>query len=789
MHEEYIMDHFKFHSEPLPNDKAIVKGQNYRFTILTSRLIRMEYSEMGKFEDRASQTVWFRKLEVPDFKISQSDKWLIIETEHLILTYKPAQKFRKSSLSIRLKESNSIWKYGMKERKNLKGTYRTLDGTNGWVPLKKGLLSRSGFATLDDSDSLVFNEHCWLIPREESVIDMYFFGYGTKYLECIRDYYKITGKTPLIPRYILGNWWSRYWEYDEQELKDLINNFGKNDIPLSVCIIDMDWHLVKLDPKYGNGWTGYTWNRKLFPDPPAMLQWLHDKNLKVALNLHPALGIRGHEDCYPAMADFMGVNKAAEEPIPFDIADPKFVKGYFELVHHPLEKQGVDFWWIDWQQGTRTKIKNLDPLWMLNHLHFFDLGRDKTHRSFIFSRYAGRGCHRYPIGFSGDTLVTWRSLAYQPYFTTTASNIGFGWWSHDIGGHMFGREQAELYTRWVQFGVFSPIMRLHSSKMPFYKREPWKYDKGTLINAGNWMRFRHQMIPYIYSMAYQNYKNNVPLMRPMYYYAPKDANAYRFKRQYWYGSEFIVSPVVKKANKKTARILHKTYLPIEQAFYFNFFTKEYFEGGKVISLVYELDEVPVFAKAGAIVPLSDDPVTNSTHNPKIMKIEVFPGASNEFYLYEDDGSTENYKQNSYYITKFQLDWNETVKLQVELPDSKLPKPDYIPKNRTFTIYFNAIEQPSEIRIDGISSTETKQEYLDGCLKITILSTEFNKLNISFPRPNIIKKNEIKNRTFKMLMDSNLSTLKKNLIYKKCFKKSDFDEIDLKRIFNKIRLFL
>lgn len=115
---------------------------------------------------------------------------------------------------------------------------------------------------------------------------------------------------------------------------------------------------------------------------------------------------------------------------------------YFDM-HHRMEAEGVDFWWLDWQQGGVTRQKGLDPLWMLNHMHYLDSGRGGNW-PLTFSRYAGPGSHRYPVGFSGDTIVTWESLAFQPQFTATASNIGYGWWSHDIGGHMFGYRNEEL---------------------------------------------------------------------------------------------------------------------------------------------------------------------------------------------------------------------------------------------------------------------------------------------------------------------------------------------------------
>jgi alpha-glucosidase (family GH31 glycosyl hydrolase) len=151
-----------------------------------------------------------------------------------------------------------------------------------------------------------------------------------------------------------------------------------------------------------------------------------------------------------------------------------------------MEEEGVDFWWIDWQQGNTTKIEGLDPLWMLNHYHYLDSRRSGA-RGLTFSRYAGPGSHRYPVGFSGDTVISWDSLAFQPYFTANASNIGYGWWSHDIGGHMMGYRDDELYLRWLEFGVLSPIMRLHSTAIEVLGKEPWKYRADICENAEKWL--------------------------------------------------------------------------------------------------------------------------------------------------------------------------------------------------------------------------------------------------------------------------------------------------------------
>jgi alpha-glucosidase (family GH31 glycosyl hydrolase) len=360
--------------------------------------------------------------------------------------------------------------------------------------------------------SLVFDAHGWLEPRAAlpEAQDLYFFGYGHDYHGCLRDYCRIAGSVPLLPRWALGNWWSRYWAYTQEELTALVEGFRAHDVPLSVCIVDMDWHIVDTGRGY-SGWTGYTWNKALFPDPDGFIRGLHDRGLKTALNLHPADGVRPHEGMYAEMARRMGIDPETEEPVRFDLADPDFANAYFEVLHHPQEARGVDFWWLDWQQGELSGLPGLDPLWWLNHLHFCDLGRDGRKRPFIFSRWGGLGNHRYPIGFSGDTYIAWETLAFEPHFTASAANVGYGWWSHDIGGHMLGVEEPELYTRWAQFGVFSPIMRLHSTKNPFHERRPWGFDAETLRVTRDAMQLRHALIPYLHTMSWRNHRESVSL--------------------------------------------------------------------------------------------------------------------------------------------------------------------------------------------------------------------------------------------------------------------------------------
>ncbi len=403
--------------------------------------------------------------------------------------------------------------------------------------------------------------------------------------------------------------------------------FRAREIPLSVCIVDMDWHITRT----GNactGWTGYTWNRDLFPDPSGFLAWLHGQGLKVGLNLHPAEGIHPHEAQYPEMAQRMGIDPATGAPVPFDIADPAFTEAYFEVLHHPMEAEGVDFWWLDWQQGAkvprtaRRELADLDPLWWLNHLHFYDLGRDPVRRPFIFSRWGGLGNHRYQIGFSGDTLVTWNSLAFQPAFTATAANVAYGWWSHDIGGHWHGIEDPELYVRWVQYGILSPICRLHSTNNPYHERRPWGYDAEVLRIARDAMQLRHALIPYIYTMAWRTANESQPLCLPMYYRHPEAEEAYHCPNQYYFGSELLAAPYVTPRDPDTRLSRQTVWLP--DGDWFDFCSGQGYAGGRWHAFYGALDDTLLLAKAGAIVPLGPRVAWGGVANPSELIVHSSP---------------------------------------------------------------------------------------------------------------------------------------------------------------------
>ncbi len=670
----------------------MITGDKYRITVLTDRLIRLEYSESGRFEDRKSFAVVNRDFPEVETKLTDDAEGLSIETKALKLIY-DKKVFSSVGLYIEVKENGERWNYGQAhdDYSNLWGTARTLDEADGWIMLGKGIFGRNGMAVLDDSNSQVF-EGEEIKNREEGCVDIYFFGYGRDYYGGLKDFYTLCGRTPMIPRYALGNWWSRYFRYTEESYLKVLENFRKEGIPLSVAVIDMDWHLTLVDPKYGSGWTGYTWDKALFPDYKRFLRALHDNDLAVTLNLHPADGIRAFEDMYEDVARDMGIDPETEEPVEFDFEDPGFRGTYFDKVMNPYERDGVDFWWIDWQQGTGKKKDSVDPLILLNHYHYKDQEKRGV-RPMIFSRYAGPGSHRYPIGFSGDTITSWRSLSFQPFFTSTASNIGYGWWSHDIGGHMLGDKDNDRLIRWIEYGVFSPIMRIHSSNSPFFNKEPWTLPQPHRDIVRKYMKLRHALIPYLYTETYRASREGRPLIRPMYYDCHENPESYHVGNQYRFGENLIAMAVTEPDDRQLRMAATRGMVPVGR--WIDIFNGQVYEGEKVRKFYRELSEMPVLIPAGGIVPMSMEDTANGVANPAQFRILVGGGADGEYELYEDDGVSMDYEKGSCVKTKMSVKYDENTRTMEFTIEGAKGDLSLIPGERSYVVEFLGIEGEAE----------------------------------------------------------------------------------------------
>lgn len=644
--------HLIAHTCPYANEKNVLFWGAYRITVLQDKLFRLEYSTTKKFRDDATQSVWFRNMPAQEFSCDETENSLTVTTKSCKLIVKKKREDCRVEWNGKLLPIDNA--------QNLKGSYRTLDVCDGdvwkgtvWdgtddkqIQLENGVCSRTGVAVFDDVNSLTLGADGEIKGVCGDGSDEYVFVYGDDYRGAVNALYLITGKTPLLPRFVFGNWWSRYYVYTDKEYLRVLDYFAEEEIPLTVATIDMDWHwstemesdlhieaLGRNTEFYGgnDGWTGYSWNTRLFPNYRKFLKEIEKRDLKITLNLHPADGFRWWEDCYAEMANAMGMDESTGQQIKFQITNPKFLNAYFSIAHKPYERDGVRFWWIDWQQGVKSEMDGLDPLWALNHYHYLDNALDYE-KGVILSRYCGVGSHRYPLGFSGDTFMTWKTLDYLPKFTATATNVGYTWWSHDIGGHMFGEKNDEMYLRHLQFGVFSPINRLHCSSGEVFTKEPRFYGNGAGELAKKWLQFRHSLIPYLYTVAYQNHTQGDALIEPL-YYEWKNAQAYEYPNEYRFGSQLLVAPVTQKAGKDGfARV--KGWIP--QGKWTDIFTgDEYTAGknGKKVTLMREMESIPVLIKAGGVLPLSADK-GNSVDNPKQMQLLAYEG-DGEYTLYED----------------------------------------------------------------------------------------------------------------------------------------------------------
>ncbi len=704
----------KAEENPKARPEAEVVSGNARFTVLTDRLIRMEWSADGKFEDRATLGIINRNLAVPGFKVSKTPDKTVIRTSAVTLTYTGDGRFTEDNLSVsfRLDGKTVVWKPGTAATGNLKGTIRTLDriidrkdqSTLRWYHQKRGsqerrledgILSRDGWAVVDESDRHILEKNStdwgeWVEERPEGDRqDLYIFAYGHDYKAALSDFTKVAGRIPMPPKYTFGYWWSRYWIYTDDELLQIASELREHKVPADVFIIDMDWHLTwkplkkrKGKDEFGQdrGWTGYTWNHDLIENPTGLLYDIHSLGFKTSLNLHPASGIRQYEDCYDTFVrdyvsrtdDYDGpkgyvygkepytfagntesfAREGYPAPVPYRMDQVEWADAYFNSVIHPLEKQGVDFWWLDWQQWPQSKyVKGLSNTFWINWCFFNDklrrsasLGKDAD-RPFIYHRWGGLGSHRYQLGFSGDIFDEWSSLELLPYFTATASNVGYGYWGHDIGGHqqVAGHDtDPEIYTRWLQYGVFTPIFKTHSTESKYLERKIWAYPTHYEYMKEA-IELRYALSPYIYTASRQAYDTGICICRPLYYDYPEEQKAYELDQEFLFGDYILATVLCQPLDPATGKTERKMWFP-KGGDWYDMALHCLHKGGCEKTLHYAIDENPWYVKAGSVITLAGEGIQNLQNADNRLRLLIVPGGPSvsSCVLYEDDGVSQAY---------------------------------------------------------------------------------------------------------------------------------------------------
>lgn len=724
-----------------------------RFTVISDGALRLEYAPDGKFVDNKSLIAVNRQYPRVEYSLKKRGGWIEITTSKMKMRYKKnSGKFTDQNLVITAAKEMLpfTWKPGTQQTGNLKGTYRTLDGMDGdtqtqtWVAdskkgdklkLEDGLLATDGWTFIDDSNGLLFDgnqEWDWVKERPANDgQDWYFLAYGHDYKAALKDYTLFAGRMPLPPRYAFGYWWSRYWLYSDKEIRTLIDNFHNYRIPLDVLVVDMDWHYT--EPGKG-GWTGWTWNRDLFPNPAGFLGYLKKNDVKVTLNLHPADGVASYEEQYPALAKSMGVDPQSKQTIPWVNSDKRTMQNVFKDVLGPMEKDGVDFWWLDWQQGLYDpKVKNLSNTWWINYVFFSNMEQNRETRPMLYHRWGGLGNHRYQVGFSGDAVVSWNSLAFQPYFNATASNVLYGYWSHDLGGHIGDRIDPEMYTRWLQFGALSPIMRTHSQKSAGMNKEPWVFSKEYSDVIRQTIRQRYEMAPYIYTMARKGYDEGLSLCRPMYYDYPENKEAYDFRSEYMFGDNMLVAPAT--APTKDGYTPVSVWLP--EGEWYELHTGTLLKGGQVLERPFAISEYPVYVKAGSVLPMYTDEVMNLNGNDEDIVVTVFPGGNgtSSFDLYEDNGNDKHYAS-EYAVTR--LTASRQGQEQTVVIGKREGQYKDMPAERAFKVKVLSSVIPESVTVNGKAA---EYEYLaeEFALLVSLPEMSCNEekvVKITYPAQNV-----------------------------------------------------
>ena len=704
--KQFEVDYSKAQSDK----KVIVQGENYRISVITERVVRLEFSPNGQFNDRPTQLIRKRNVGLPDFSVRQDANFVEVTTKYFSLNYIKGQPFvgtkvdpmknLKITLLSRERDRSKDWYVGHPEARNMRGN---MVGVDFPIPevLQKGLYSLDGFVSLDDSYGKVILEDGTIGDPLPNHLDIYVFMYDRDFKQVLFDYFKMTGTPPLIPRYALGNWWSRNTEYSEKSVMELIRHFERKKIPLSVMLFDHDWHLRNVG-EYQNLKTGFTFNPELFPNPKETIEEFHKRGIRVGLCVNPTNGIYPHEQYYKQASDYLKVQTPAI--IQFDPLNPKVMDVLFKMFLHPLEALGVDFFWND-------SNANMDiiRLWALNHYMYLDSGRNSNKRGLILGRGSMYAPHRYPILYGGSSEISWQHLKELPFLYLNAANIGVSWWSHDVGGNHGGMEDGELYLRYVQLSTFGPILRFHGARGKYYKKEPWLWDAKTENIAADYLRLRHRLIPYLYTEAYNYTKSGTPLIQPFYYNYMWVYDDDLYRNQYYLGSQLLVCPILEPKDPIMNRTIHRFFVP--DGTWYDFVTGKKFPGNKKYVSFFKEDDYPVFAHSGSIIPFSNRSDYNNIGLPTDLEIQIFPGASNTYTLYEDDGITSLYREG--YFLKTSIDYNYLRNNYTVIIRSIDGKSGIVPEKRNYkmvfrntkeaenvTVYFNADKLESENYVDG-----------------------------------------------------------------------------------------
>ena len=532
----------------------------------------------------------------------------------------------------------------------------------------------------------------------------YVVFYGPSADDVIASYRNLSGNAPMFPQWAYGFWQCRERYMSGTHLVETVKEFRKRNLPVDVIV--QDWQY------WGSrGWGVPQFDEKNYPNPAGFIKELHD------LNAHFNISIWSNPDKNSTIGkEFVLKNRFIPDTKWLDYFNAETRKEYWNTLKVNMFDNGVDSWWMDAVEpendalkGTKTHMGLGDfyrltyPLMVSQAVSEGQRETSSDKRVCILTRSAFPGQQRYGIiNWSGDIGGTWEVFRIQIVAGLNYTITGFPYWTTDIGGFFRpGRSQYtdekyhELLTRWYQWGTFNPIFRMHGYMT---ETEPWKYGQKVEDNMRKMLNLRYQLLPYIYSEAWQITKNGSTIMRPLVMDFNGDTAAVNSKFQYMFGKSLLVAPVT-EANVNQWNV----YLPID-ADWFDFWTGKHFAGGQTIKTDAPLDKIPLFVKAGSVIPMGKV-IQSSAEKSDTLEIRVYEGADARFELYEDEGDNYNYEKGLYSTITFR--WDDKAQ-KLTISDRKGSFPGML-KNRSFTI----------VKISSADKKEKVVNYTGKSVKINL----------------------------------------------------------------------
>jgi Alpha-glucosidases, family 31 of glycosyl hydrolases len=669
-------------SKKLSNIDSIIKGEKYRFTVLTERLIRLEYSEFSKFTDNLTVSIRNREFPKPEFNIIDTSTTLEIETKYFHIVYeKEAPLIGPSNnpsmyFYAKINNTDEVWYPNKKDNENIRGNYRSLnDNLNG-----ETLFSRNKYAVIDESLSPVIDENGYF-NFVDNKTDIYLFVYNNDFSLALQDYLTLTGKASLIPKYSFGNILVDNRKINSENVIKTIEEFKNRDIYLSTYILG--------DFQKEN--TVFLFDKDRFENPKELTKNIHKMGIFLGIKVNPQNGFNENELNYVELRKFLSPDN--NNLIPCEGNDAKFIDTYIKALIRPIKENGIDFIMNDYEG-------DIYSMWGLNHYTYLNEARKESTRGFIISKNSTISPHLYPITYTGDYVSSFENLekiverqnAYYSNLSIMQANL--------INGSSNYINNPNLYIRSLQYNIFSPVSILEFSDLKYNISKPWEYGGEYLNLSKELLNLRQRLVPFLYS-EYYNYSHKGFLMFQPLYFSMPDALKYKeYKKEYYLANTFLVVPIVKDFVRSTRYTKVDYFLP--KGNWYNYFSSEFYEGAKKYSSYFRIDEYPIFVRPGSVIVKNNDLYPYSYTNPKNLLIEFFPGAGKTYMLYEDDGISQKYLEGNYMKTQISYR-NELKEYTIDIKPIE-GKSGVIPEFRNYTLVFKNIKNPSLVLVKTMEKT-------------------------------------------------------------------------------------